>query len=82
VDIPTNSTGAFLCAAPPGASSFAVPVPVLQTIPPARLRSSQQNGSIFIAVTPTAAGTPFSAQGLGAGGAFFLSLSGRTVMFQ
>ncbi len=82
VDVPTNSSGAFLCTVPPGANSFTVPVPVLQTIPPARFQSGQQNGSIFIAVTPSAAGTPFSAKGMDSGGAFFVSLSGRTVMFQ
>ena len=82
VDIPTNSTGAFLCAAPPAAASFTIPAPVLQTVPPARLRSGQQIGAIFIAVTPSAAGAPFSAQGIDVGGAFFLSLTGRTVMFR
>jgi hypothetical protein len=82
VDVPTNSTGAFLCTAAPGTGSFTVPVPVLQSVPPARGRPGQQNGSLFIAVTATAGGTPFTAPGLDLGGAFFLALTGRTVTFQ
>ena len=82
VDIPTNSTGAFLCTAPPGAASFTIPVPVLETVPPARFQSSQQKGFIFLRVPSVPGGTSFSAQGLDVGGAFFISQSGRTVMFQ
>jgi uncharacterized protein (TIGR03437 family) len=82
VDVPTNSTGLFLCTAPAGASSFTVPVPVMQAVPPARFRSRQQKGFLFLGTAPAAGGASFSAQGLDVGGAFFLSLTGRTVMFK
>jgi hypothetical protein len=51
-------------------------------VPPARFRHNQQKGFLFLGVTPAASGTSFSALGLDVGGAFFLSLNGRTVMFK
>ncbi len=82
VDIPTNSTALFVCAAAPGAGTFTVPGPVLQSLPPGRLQYNQQNGFVFLSTTPASGPTPFTAQGLDVGGMYTISSTGRTVMFQ
>ena len=82
IDVPTNSTGLFVCQAAPGASSFRVPPDILANIAPARARTNQSIGAIYIGQWPLASPVTFSASGLDAGALLAAQVSAKTVVFK
>ena len=79
-DVPTNASGAFLCLAPAGATSFTVPPYVLAGLPPSRDDTLQSRA--FIELLSAPAPVSFTAQGLDSGAAFYLSLAVKSVLIQ
>jgi uncharacterized protein (TIGR03437 family) len=80
VDLPTNSSTAFLCTALPGTNSFTVPGWVLANVPVTRANS----GDSISAVALLSATTPvqITASGLNDSAAFFLLMTAKAVTFQ
>jgi uncharacterized protein (TIGR03437 family) len=82
VDYPTNSTALFYCIAPPGATSITVPPDILQAIPATRPNMLQSNSAVHLTNMPLANAVPLTADGLDAGAARAIYMTGRTVAFQ
>jgi hypothetical protein len=80
-DVPENATGAFLCVAPSGSSSFTVPAYVLSALPGTRSILSNSRGYIEI---HSLSGTPvsFQATSLTSGMGIADSVNRRSVAFQ
>ena len=81
-DLPTNASTAFLCLAPPGASSFTVPAYILANVPLTRQNVLQSKGVIYLVSVPGSGAQTFNASGLDLGVVMFSNISGRTVVFQ
>lgn len=78
-DLATNSSAAFYCVAPAGATSFTVPPQVLGFIPATRPNPLGSTSIIFLISSTTSA---FTAQGLNVGVAAATYKTGKTVVFQ
>jgi hypothetical protein len=82
VDYPTNLTALFYCIAAPGATSITVPPDILQAIPATRPNLLQSNSAVHLTNMPLANAVLFTADGLDAGAARAIYMTGRTVAFQ
>jgi uncharacterized protein (TIGR03437 family) len=82
-DIPTNSSAAFYCVAPAGAASFTVPPEILAAIPVTRSLTLQSRSIVYVGMAPGAgSAATFTAQGIAAGVAMPVYMSGKTVIFK
>lgn len=79
VDLPSNASEVFLCVAPPGSTSFAVPATALANLPPSRARLAQSKAAVYVIGLPGSAALNVTAGNLDAGLAGSLSISGKTV---
>ncbi len=82
VDIPSNSSALFLCAAPPGASSLEVTPELLNNFLPSRNYLGGSISYLMFAGYPTGLENMFTAQGLAYGGTFFRSMEVKSVRIQ
>jgi hypothetical protein len=82
VDLPFNVTGEFVCVAPPGSSSFAVPSTALANVPPRRGHLLQSKGVVYVGALPLASPAAFTATGLDSGAIYAGAFIGKTVIFQ
>lgn len=78
-DLPSNSSAAFLCIAPAGASSFTVPPQVLSALPATQPSVLRSKSAIYITASSDA---PFTASGLQTAIASAVYATGKTVNFQ
>ncbi|HZU27783.1 MAG TPA: hypothetical protein VFA04_19790 [Bryobacteraceae bacterium] len=81
-DLPSNSSTAFLCVAPEGATSFTIPAAILANVPATRANPLQSKDVIYLLSVPGSATATISASGLNAGSAKFTYVLGKTVIFQ
>lgn len=81
-DLPTNSSAAFACIAPAGATSFTVPPDVLSNLPPTRANPLQSKDVIYLVTIPGGSVQNLNAKGLDQGLAAFYSINGKTVVLQ
>ncbi|HEX5431014.1 MAG TPA: hypothetical protein VFW83_03550 [Bryobacteraceae bacterium] len=81
-DLPGNASAEFICIAPPGASSFTIPPPILENLPATRPNPLQSKGVIYLVSVPGSALVPLQAKGLDAGLAMFTYIDGKTVVFR
>ena len=79
-DAPTNSSAAFRCTVPGGATSFTVPNWILANFSPSRINASASRGIIGIssATTPVS----FQATGLDNTAAFYINQQSKAVTFK
>lgn len=82
VDLPTNSSAAFYCLAPAGATGFTVPTQILAAIPATRSIAFKSKAAIYLWSTPFANGTPINVQGVDTAYALGAYAFGKTVFFQ
>ncbi|MGA2185999.1 MAG: hypothetical protein ABSH47_23515 [Bryobacteraceae bacterium] len=82
VDLPFNATSEFVCVAPPGSSSFAVPSTALANVPPRRGHLLQSKGVVYVGALPLASPAAFTATGLDSGAIYAGAFIGKTVIFQ
>ena len=82
VDSPTNSSAAFGCMAPPGATSFTVPVDVLSNLPPSRANVLHSKDVIYMITLSGSSLQNLGASGLDVGINSFYSIIGKTVVLQ
>jgi uncharacterized protein (TIGR03437 family) len=81
-DLPTNSTSAFLCIAPAGATSFTVPADILANIPATRARPIQSKGFIYVGQWNIANPTKVPSAGLDYSSLVPTYVGGTTVTYQ
>lgn len=77
VDLPTNSSGVFLCIAPPGETSFDVPDYVLANLPPSRATRTRSHSYLLLLSVPPNQPTEFEVEGLDYGG--FVSIHAQVL---
>ncbi|HEY4361753.1 MAG TPA: hypothetical protein VGN17_12315 [Bryobacteraceae bacterium] len=82
VDLPTNSSAAFYCLAPAGASSFTVPSQILAAIPASHAHEFKFRAALYLWTTPIANGSPLQVQGIDNAYAIPAYALGKTVIFQ
>jgi len=78
-DLPTNSSAAFFCVAPAGATSFTVPVQALSALPAARLNPLASKDVVYLI---TSSPSTFNASGLTNAVTSGGYIAGKTVTFQ
>ncbi|MDP8981471.1 MAG: hypothetical protein M3O35_12875 [Acidobacteriota bacterium] len=81
-DLPTNSSAAFACIAPPGATSFTVPPAIMSNIPPGRPNPLQSNAVLYVGVMAGSSVQKINAKGLDQGLTESYYINGKTVVFQ
>jgi uncharacterized protein (TIGR03437 family) len=81
-DLPTNSSTAFVCIAPPGATSFTVPTDILSTLPAGRPNPLQSKDVIYLLTLSGSSLKPINATGLDVGLTSYYSIIGKTVYWQ
>ena len=81
-DLPTNSSAAFACIAPRGATTFTVPADILSTLPATRANPLQSKDIIYLITVPGSSVQNLNASGLDQGSAAYLSINGKTVVLQ
>jgi hypothetical protein len=79
-DVPTNSSASFLCIAPPGATSFALPAYILASVPATRSNPAQSHAFVSLGAINTP--VPFSAAGLDSGILLTRTVYSKTVSFK
>lgn len=82
IDLPTNSSTAFLCIAPAGASSFAVPTDMLSNLPATRGNPLQSKDVIYMITMAGSSISNLGASGLDVGITGYYSILGKTVVFE
>jgi hypothetical protein len=82
VDLPTNSSAAFGCMAPPGATSFTVPTDILSNLPATRANPLQSKDVIYMMTLSGSSIQNLGASGLDVGITSFSSIMGKTVVLQ
>ena len=82
VDLPTNSSGAFGCMAPPGATSFTVPADILSNLPASRANVLHSKDVIYMLTLSGSSVQNLGASGLDVGITSFYSIIGKTVVLQ
>jgi hypothetical protein len=82
MDLPSTSTGLFLCVAAPGSTSFTVPPEILANMPATRSNLILSKGVIYVGTMPTQNPATFQASGLDLGLLVTAAFSGKTVIFQ
>ena len=78
-DLPTNSSAAFFCVAPVGATSFTIPAEVLSALPASQSAAQKSKAAIFLIGSSD---TPFTASGLQTAFGSAVYVLGKTVSFQ
>jgi uncharacterized protein (TIGR03437 family) len=81
-DLPTNSSAAFACIAPAGATSFTVPPDMLSNLPATHANPYKSKDVIYLIQVPGASVQKLNATGLDQGLSGFVSIDGKTVFFQ
>ncbi len=81
-DLPTNSSAAFACIAPPGATSFTVPPAIMSNIPPTRPNPLQSNDVLYVGVMAGSSVQKINPKGLDQGLTESYYINGKTVVFQ
>ena len=81
-DLPTNSSAAFSCIAPIGASSFTVPADILSALPATRANPLQSKDVIYLISVPGSSVQNLNASGLDQGSSAFFLSNGKTVVLQ
>jgi uncharacterized protein (TIGR03437 family) len=81
-DLPSNSSAAFGCIAPAGASGFAVPVDMLSNLPPSHANPLKSKQVIYVVSIPGASVQKINATGIGQALTGAIQVSGKTVAFQ
>jgi hypothetical protein len=82
VDIPSNSSSLFLCAAPPGTSAMSVPPQVLANFHASQRILGRSTGYLALAAVPAGAAEPFTVNGLDFAASVFRTLNIKTVRFE
>lgn len=82
VDVPTNSSAAFLCVVPPGTKTFTVPAESLANIPVSRQRAIQSLGAVYVIQMNLTSPAGVGASGLDFSAFVPIAISGKTVSFQ
>jgi hypothetical protein len=81
-DLPTNSSAAFSCMVPPGASSFTVPPDMLANLPATRANPLQSKDVIYLITLAGSSVKNLSASGLTQGSTGAFLIDGKTVVLQ
>jgi hypothetical protein len=81
-DLPSNSSAAFGCIAPAGASSFTVPVDFLSNLPPSRANPLRSKQAIYLLNIPGESVKKINANGIGQALTGAIQMMGKTVAFQ
>jgi len=81
-DPASRASAIFVCAAAVSAGTFTVPTWALASIPPTAATAYQAYGAILLGFAPLNAATAFTASGLNAGFAFYLSWVSQSVIWQ
>ncbi len=82
MDVPRKSVAAFLCIVPEGTSSFRVPAPILQSLPPTRGPLEDSIGYLVVGTLPAKGDLLFEVGGLAEMLGVGLSVDGRTVRYR
>jgi uncharacterized protein (TIGR03437 family) len=82
MDLADNATTAFVCQTRPGDLSFTVPVQILGSVPPQRLRPSQSLGVIYIGEVPLSNPVALTASGLNSGQVMPAQFLGQSIFFK
>jgi uncharacterized protein (TIGR03437 family) len=82
VDIPSNSSSLFLCAAPPGTSAMTVPPEILANFRASRSILGRSTGYLVLAAVPSGAVEPFAVDGLEFAASVYRTLDYKTVRFE
>jgi len=81
-DLPLNSSAAFACLAPPGASSFSVPTDILSNLPATRANPLHSKDVIYLLSVPGGSIKNLNATGLDYGISGFALITGKSVVLQ
>jgi uncharacterized protein (TIGR03437 family) len=80
VDLPTNTSGMFLCSVPSGAETFTVPAIPMSNLPAGRGRILRSPAAVFVGVISDR--KSLTATGLDVGTAISLDIQSKTVIFR
>jgi hypothetical protein len=80
--MPSNSSTAFLCIAPSGATSFTVPTDMLSNLPATRTDPLQSKDVIYIITLAGSSISNLGASGLDVGITGYYSILGKTVVYE
>ena len=80
-DVPTDSTGLFICIANQGDGQFTVPDYILSSLPPTVSQTTPNVGLMFVGEFGSGGSVP-ATTGLTTGFAVSLSVSGKSVLYQ
>jgi len=82
-DLPTNSSAAFVCIAPAGATSFTVPPDLLSNLPASRVNDPLQSKDIIYLLALSGSSVqPIQTTGIDVGLTSFFTVLGKTVFYQ
>ena len=81
-DTPNSASAVFFCTAAASAGTFTVPTWALANVPPTAGNATQANGAVVLGLAPLPSQTTFSAAGLNAGFAFYVSWIWQSVIWQ
>lgn len=81
-DLPSDSSAAFACIAPSGATSFTVPVDILSNLPPSHANPLKSKQAIYLVSIPAESVQTINASGIGQGSTGAIFVDGKTVAFQ
>ncbi len=81
-DLPTNSSTAFVCIAPLGATSLTVPPDILSNLPATRPNPLQSKDVIYLVTLAGSSIHSLNAKGLDQGSTGFFLINGKTVVLQ
>jgi uncharacterized protein (TIGR03437 family) len=81
-DPASRASSVFVCTAAASAGTFTVPAWALASIPATAANATQAYGAILLGFEPLSAQTAFTASGLNAGYAFYLSWLSQSVIWQ
>ena len=81
-DTANRASAIFVCTAAASAGTFTVPTWALANVPRTAANETQANGAIVLGFAPQSAQTAFTASGLNAGYAFYLSWTWQSVIWQ
>ena len=82
IDMPANSSAAFLCIAPSGATSFTVPTDMLSNLPATRGDPLQFKDVIYMITLAGSSVSNLGASGLDVGITGYYSILGKTVVYE
>lgn len=82
IDLPSNSSAAFTCIAPQGASSFTVPPDILSNLPGTRQNPLHSKDIIYLMTLAGSSIQNLNATGLNQGSTGAFLITGKTVVYQ